>query len=338
MNVRRVRTAGLTAAVLVAAVALPFQIRCCTINPSFYQQIVDLTMIWSLVTISLALLAGMAGQISIGQGGFMAVGAYTSALLTTEAGWPTWSAVFAACGASAVIGVIVGLPALRLRGPYLVMATLAFAGIVYGVALNWIPVTGGPQGLRAIPPPAPLGTPLLTEFDFYFVLLVALAICIAVVLVVGRSQRGLRMKALRDDEIAAASVGVRPAYEKTAAFGLSAAIAGLAGALLSGFIGFISPDYFSIDESILALAMALVGGIHSVLGAILGALGILVLTEVLRGFSEYQLIAYGVAILLVITLVPEGITGAAARLVTYIRGRRSMSAAENEAAATGDGG
>lgn len=301
-------------------VVVPFWIRSGTIKPTYYQQVVDLALIWSMVTVSLTLLAGTAGQVSLGQGGFMAVGAYTSALLATEAGWPLWATSIAAVVMSAVVGVAVGLPALRLKGPYLVMATLAFAGIAYGVARNWVSVTGGPQGVRGIPTPAPFGRPLDSVFAFHFLLAGGLLVAIVVVMVLNGSHRGLRMKAVRDDIVAAEAIGIRSSYERTVAFGISAAIAGLAGAFLSGFIGFISPDSFTIDQSILALTMALVGGITMIAGAIVGAFALVILTEVLRDFSQYQLIAYGAAILVVVTLVPGGIMGALIRLQ-----RRAMS-------------
>lgn len=330
--------AGLVAAAVAVALVLPFQVRCCTTRPAYFQQIIDIGMIWALVTVSLTLLSGVAGQISLGQGGFMAVGAYTSAILAVDHGLPFWATAIAATLLSGAIGLLVGLPALRLKGPYLVMATLAFGGIVFGVVRNWQGLTRGSQGIASIPSPAPFGTELDSEFDFYFLLLVLLALAILTVVVVARSQRGLRMKAVRDDELAAESIGIRPAVEKTAAFGVSAAIAGLAGACLSAFIGYISPDFFTVDQSILALTMSLIGGIASIPGAIVGAFGLQFLTEALRDFSEYQQIAYGLAILLVVTAIPDGVVGGLGRLVAHLRARRRPAPAEaapSEAETTG---
>jgi branched-chain amino acid transport system permease protein len=227
---------------------------------------------------------------------------------------------------SGVVGVVVGLPALRLQGPYLVMATLAFAGIAYGVALNWIDVTRGPQGMAGIPKPSLFGTPLTTPFQFHYVLLLALALTIALVLVVKRSQRGLRMRAIRDDPLAAEALGIRSATEKTVAFGVSAAIAGFAGALLSVFVGYISPDFFTIDQSILALTMGLIGGIASIPGALIGAFGLSLTNELLRDFAQYQLIVYGVVVIVVVLIIPGGVMGAIERLLQRRRSQRSPAA------------
>jgi branched-chain amino acid transport system permease protein len=314
------------AALAVAALLVPAGVECCSGNPTYLQQVIDLTAIFAIATLSLTLVSGVAGQLSLGQGAFMAVGAYATSLLAVERDWPVWAAAAAACALCAVTGVLVGLPALRLRGAYLVMATLAFAGITYGVVLNWTAFTGGPQGIQGIPAPAPFGEPVVTERGFYYLILVALAVSFGVVAIVRRSYRGLRMRALRNDELAAMAVGVRPAYERTVAFALSAVLAGGAGSLLALFIGYISPDLFTIDQSVQILTMALLGGITSLLGAIVGAAGIQLLAESLRDFSEYQLIAYGIAIVIVVTVLPDGLVGGLRRLGASVWGLRRRRA------------
>jgi branched-chain amino acid transport system permease protein len=311
---------GAWTALAVAGLLVPLGVECCTGNPAYLQQIVDLTAIFAIATLSLTLVSGVAGQLSLGQGAFMAVGAYGTSLLSVERGWPLWAAAVAACALCAVTGVLVGLPALRLRGAYLVMATLAFAGITYGVVLNWTELTGGPQGVQGVPAPAPFGEPIVSERGFYYLILAALVIAFALVAIVRRSYRGLRMRALRNDELAAMAVGVRPAYERTAAFALSGVLAGGAGSLLAVFVGYISPDLFTIDQSVQILTMGLLGGITSLLGAVVGAAAVQALAEALRDFSEYQLIAYGVAIVLVVTALPDGIVGGLRRLGTALWG------------------
>lgn len=309
--------------VLVAlALLLPAGVDCCTGNPEYLQQVVDLTVILAIATLSLTLVSGVAGQLSLGQGGFMAIGAYGTSLLSAKYGWPLGFAALAGCALCGVVGVLVGLPALRLRGAYLVMATLAFAGITYGVVLNWTSLTGGPQGVQGVPAPAPFGKPIISESGFYFLALAGLAFAIVVVAIVRRSYRGLRMRALRNDELAAMAVGIRPAYERTVAFAVSAVLAGLAGSLLAMFVGYISPDLFTIDQSLQVLTMALLGGMTSVVGAIVGASAIEAITEALRDFSEYQIVAYGVAIVIVVAVVPDGIVGGVRRLALAVAGRR----------------
>lgn len=302
------------AAGVVLALMVPFIVEATASNPAYLQQVIDLIAIFAIATLSLTLLSGVAGQLSLGQGAFMAIGAYGTSLLSVRYGWPIGLAAVAACALCAVTGVLVGVPALRLRGAYLVMATLAFAGITYGVILNWTEFTRGPQGIQGIPAPAPFGEPIVTERDFYYLILCGLAFAVVVVTITRRGYRGLRMRALRNDELAAMAVGVRPAYERTVAFAISAVLAGLAGSLLSMFIGYISPDLFTIDQSVQILTMALLGGMTSVLGGVVGAAAIQTMAEALRDFSEYQLIAYGIAIVVVVTLLPDGIVGGVRRL------------------------
>lgn len=326
---------GIAAAAGAAAIwGLPWVVVCCTGSPAYFQQVIDLILIWSLVALSLTFLAGSAGQVSLGQGGFVAVGAYANALVTLKLGWPTWSGYLLACALASLTGVLIGLPALRLRGPYLVMATLAFAAIVHGVATNWISVTEGPSGISGIPSPEPFGKPIFTEFEFYPLLVSAVVVAMALVELLTRSQRGIRIRAVRDDELAAAAIGIRPAYEKTVSFAISAAIAGLAGALLSSFVGYISPDFFTIDQSILALTMAIMGGVFSVWGGLVGASVLLVVAEYMRGFAQYQLITYGIAIILVVTIIPTGILGGIERLFWRVRARKATRAEPTKGALT----
>jgi branched-chain amino acid transport system permease protein len=328
---------GGVAGLVLLLLVLPQMLQCCTVRPVYNQHVLDMAMIWAVLVLSLTLLSGTCGQISLGQGGFLAVGAYGTAVLSISAGVPVELAILLATLLSGLVGVAVGLPALRLEGPYLVMATLAFAGIAYGVALNWIDVTRGPQGIAGIPKPSFFGNEISTPFQFHYLLLGSLLLTIGVVLVVKRSQRGLRMRAIRDDQLAAEALGIRSATEKTVAFGVSAAIAGFAGSLLSVFVGYISPDFFTIDQSILALTMGLIGGIASVPGALLGAFGLSLTNELLRDFAQYQLIVYGLIVIIVVLIIPGGVMGAVERLLQRRSSRRSPvnDGEEREAAGRG---
>jgi branched-chain amino acid transport system permease protein len=323
---------GGVAGVALLVLLLPQMFQCCTVRPLYNQHVLDMAMIWAVLVLSLTLLSGTCGQISLGQGGFLAVGAYGTAVLSVSAGVPVELAMLLATLLSGLVGVVIGLPALRLEGPYLVMATLAFAGIAYGVALNWVEVTRGPQGMAGIPKPSFFGTDLTTPFHFHYLLLVSLLLTIGLVLVVKRSQRGLRMRAIRDDLLAAEALGIRSATEKTVAFGISAAIAGFAGSLLSVFVGYISPDFFTIDQSILALTMGLIGGIASIPGALIGAFGLSLANELLRDFAQYQLIVYGAVVIVVVLIIPGGVMGAVERLFERRGSRRSPAPAEDREA------
>lgn len=308
----------LLAVVMVAAA--PWLIREAGWRPSYLLQIASLLPVWFVAALSETIIAGFGGQVSVGQAGFMAVGAYTTGLLVGSLGWG-WAPSMAIGAATALLAAaIVGVPALRLRGPYFVMASLAFGGIAYVIAMNWIEVTGGPGGLRNLAPPAFEHVGLHPDIGIYYVLWAVAAGVILLTRWFRDTPLGRSLMAVREDELAAAAVGIHVTLVKSLSFMVAGAVAGLAGALLALFIGSVTPDAFSINQSLLILTQVLIGGIDRIAGAIVGTIVLVLVTELLRGFAEFQLLFYGVIMLGVVLFFPRGLVGeVAARLARRSR-------------------
>lgn len=294
---------------LLLVAVVPWLIKALGWRPSYLFQITTLAAIYIIAALSETVIAGFGGQVSVGQGGFMALGAYTTGLLTAQHHWPWYAGVLAGVVVATVLALILGVPTLRLRGPYFVMASLAFGGIVYTVAVNWIDFTGGPSGVRGVPGLS-FGTLDLSRDvpQYYFLWLIALLV-IALVVWFKQTWLGRSLLAIREDELAAGAVGIHTSLIKALGFAFSGALAGLAGGLLAHFIGYVSPDSFSINASLLVLTQVLIGGIDSVAGAVIGTVLLLGVNEALRDFANLQLLVYGVVMLLVILFLPKGLVG-----------------------------
>jgi branched-chain amino acid transport system permease protein len=236
------------------------------------EYVVDLSLvfIYGLCGLSLMVLAGYTGLVSLGHAAFLGVGAYAHVYFTQTLGLPWVLAVALAAALTAAVGVVVGLPALRMTGVYLTIATLAFALIIQEVFARWEHVTGGLKG-RAVDKPVVFGVPLGGDVPFYFLCLAVLAGGLWLTANLLRSPTGRAWVAIRDSEIAAQSMGVNLALYKTMAFAYSAALMGVAGALFAHKIGFMAPDIFSVLLSIQLLLMVVVGGLGSLHGALFGA-------------------------------------------------------------------
>jgi branched-chain amino acid transport system permease protein len=254
-----------------------------------------------LLALSLNLVIGYTGQLNLGQSAFYAIGAYASTILVKSYGWNFWFAAVAAMVAAGFLGLALAAFAVRLRGHYLAIASLGFAVITYQVLINWESVTEGVRGIYGIAPPV-RGTLGL----FYLVAGIALVVYVVMDNLV-RSPVGDTLRAIREDEISAAALGVHGALWKAFAFGVGAAIAGLAGCFYPGFVGTLVPDAFNIVESFTMMAMVIVGGMGTMVGPVIGAIVLTFLPELLRGFGELRLMIYGVALTLVVLFLPGGI-------------------------------
>ncbi len=275
----------------------------------YYLHIINLAGIYTLITIGLNLLAGYTGQVSMGQAGFYAVGTYVSALLMMNLHLSFWMASPIAMAASALLGLVIGIPAMKLSGPYLVLATVGLGEIVRLVILNWTPVTKGAAGLTAIPLPRVLGRDIATEGDFYYLILAVLLLGVWIAWRLASSKIGRTYHAIREDELAAEAMGVRVNLYKVSAFVISAVYAGAAGALFGSFAGVASPDNFTFDDSVGFLCMSVVGGNRTVLGAVVGAFVLTGLSEALRIFQAYRLVIYGAILILTVIYMPNGLIG-----------------------------
>lgn len=239
------------------------------VSPNYYVYLANYIAINVIVTIGLNLLIGYTGQISLGHAGFFAIGAYTTVLLMIKLHIPFLPAIATAGFVAAGFGFLLGLPALRLEGPYLAIATLGF-GMAVTTIIGRVPLFGGHMGLQA--PPLVIG-PLVakTDREIYFVIMTFTVVLALAARNLSRSRVGRAFVALRDSDIAAEALGVNVAYYKTLAFAISAFYAGIAGGLMAFVLGFINPNIFDLVLSILFLAMVVVGGPGTILGSILGA-------------------------------------------------------------------
>jgi len=290
--------------VLAAAAAVPLA----TAN-TYYLFVAMLIGITIVVGTGLNILAGSSGQVSLGQAGFYALGAYTGAIVATRLGLGFWVALPLAAGVGAAVGVVLALASLRVTGPYLAMVTIAFGIIVEHGLIEWNAVTQGFGGIADIPRPR-LGALELTLPRYYYVALLAVLASLAVARNLQRSAWGRALVAVRESEIAAESLGLNPYFLRTAAFTVGAAFAGAGGCLYAFLSGFVSPDSFTMQTSILFLLVILFGGLGRVMGPVVGALVLIVLPELLHQFSDYRLILYGGLLLASIYFLPGGVVGA----------------------------
>jgi branched-chain amino acid transport system ATP-binding protein len=283
--------------------------------------VLALVALTATVGIGLNILVGLTGQISLGHVGFYAIGAYTVAILTLN-GVSFWIALPLAGAVAGVVGFVVALPALRVSGPYLAMLTIAFAFIVQHGTIEWRALTGGANGLMGIAPPS-IGPLIFSEREMAMLAVTLAGVSLYAFHRLARSGWGMAMVAVRDAEVAARAIGINPVIVKTAAFALSAVFTGLAGGIFAPLLMFVAPDSFPFSQSILFLFAVVVGGAGWTLGPTIGALVSVVLPELLSGLAEYRLLFFGVSLLVILWVAPEGVLGTLARL----RRRKDQTAA-----------
>lgn len=297
------RVIGAALAVLLA-VALPL-----LVNQSYFTHVLTVAAIYCILAMGLQLIIGYAGQLSIGHAAFFGAGAYGSAVLAVDVGLPVFVAMLGGAVVAGLLGAAIA-PISRLKGNYLAVATLGFLQIVHLVLLNWTPVTRGALGFLSIPGPELAGFSFDGELRYYYlVLAVAAAIYLSFRQLVADNRFGRSLAALRQNELAAASVGVNPALYKMQVFVLGAASAGLAGALFAHFIHYLNPNDFTLDVSIVLLMMIVIGGIGSLEGAIVGAVLLTFAPEYLRVFKDYRMVIYGGLLLVLMIFIPRGLVG-----------------------------
>jgi branched-chain amino acid transport system permease protein len=285
-------------------------------------------LIYAVVGLGLMLLAGFTGLFSLGHAAFMGVGAYTQAVLT-QMGVPFPIALAMAGLLAAAVGMVVGLPALRVKGIYLGIATLAFGFIVEEGFARWESVTGGNAGMH-VKAPAIFGWALDSAEAFYGLCLVVTVVCTLAVLNLLRSSTGRAFVAIRDSEVSAQSMGIHLAYYKTLSFAISAAFAGIGGALYAYKLRFISPEQFNIVQSVDLLLMVVIGGLGSVHGAFLGAIFLITMPQVIALAKDYlpaaigqapglQGTVYGLVLIIFVLFEPLGLYGRWLKVRTYLQ-------------------
>lgn len=290
----------LFALLLLGFVALPF------IAPGYIVYNVTLFFIFALVAVALMVLVGLTGQVSLGHAGFLAAGAYTTAVLVGM-GTPFLLALVAAIVVSGALGLVIGLPALRLEGPYLAIATLGFGLAIQQVLNNWRFV-GASSGTLADRPEL-FGIDFYKDTPFYFFVFIITVLFIWMLFNLKRSHIGRAFQAVRDAELAAQMSGVNLASYKTLAFIISAAVTGLAGGLYGALLGYITPESFNLLLSIKFLLMIVVGGLGFLPGAIIGAGFVTGLEVWLSAQANRSQLIFGVIVILIMLLEPSGIYG-----------------------------
>ena len=281
-----------------------------TPGTSFENVLTDQIMIFVLVSLGLNVVVGLAGLLDLGYVGFYAVGAYTTAIITSEhASVPWLLAIPVSIGVSMLAGVILGAPTLRLRGDYLAIVTLGFGEIIRITANNsdWL---GGPRGIKGIKRPpniGPLEFGVLDAKPYWYLGLTVILLVIFILHRLEHSRVGRAWAAVREDEDAAELMGVHTFRFKLWAFAIGAAIGGIAGVLYAGKVGFINPDNFQLQMSILFLAAVVLGGTGNMYGAIMGGFLVAWMPERFRNFSEQRYFVFGVALVLVMVFRPQGI-------------------------------
>ncbi len=268
----------------------------------------------TIVGVGLNVLLGMSGQISLGHAAFYAIGAYVVAIFTTKLDWTVWAALPLAGLIAGVAGVLLAIPALRVRGPYLAMVTIAFGFVLEQGSAEWETLTGGWNGLLGIPMPSLAGS-AFSEREMVFTILALTLLSLLLYARLSASPWGKAMRAVRDAEVASQSIGIDPTLIRAAAFGISAIAAGIAGGMFASITSFISPESFPFLQSILFLLVVMIGGADQLIGPFVGALVVVLLPELLSFLAEYRLLFVGLLLLLVLRLAPAGLVGLATGLI-----------------------
>jgi branched-chain amino acid transport system permease protein len=284
-------------------------------GPSNYQlQVANLVLIYVVVAIGQNIVLGYSGQISIAQSALSAIGAYTSALLMMKLELPFLPAAGAAVLLAMLCGALLGILTMRVRTHYLLLVTIGFHIVVLLTIVNLNDLTGGPMGLYPIPPIELAGLSIRSQADYYRLYLPIAVLLFYVAERIRISRLGLAMLALKNNEIGARAAGIDPTYSRVLAMALAGLYAGVGGVMFAFLIQFLGPESFNLHSALLYLLMVVVGGMGNNWGLICSALGLTLLSENLKVFAEYWVLAYGLIIMVVIAVAPGGLAEVAVRL------------------------
>ena len=287
------------------------------VEGTYFRYLGIIVFIYGIVAVGLNILAGYAGQFSLGHAALMAMGAYTTAILSkalapmpffAATGLHIWLGIVLGTCVAAGFGALLAFPALRVRGPYLAMVTIAFGWVIFKILQEWVSVTGGDLGLASIPK-AQIGPWQLGTQEYYYVVLAMFALALVLQRRIVESPFGMRLRAMKHSEIGIASVGINVYRLKVTVFIVSAAFAGFGGALFAHQQNYVSPDNFQFFSSVFFLLAILFGGAGTLSGPVIGAAVLTLLPEFLHDFDKYRLIVYGSFILLTLYFLPSGVMG-----------------------------
>jgi len=272
--------------------------------------------IYALLALSLNLLVGYTGLLSLSHAAFYGIGAYVSTLLMMKLGFGFIPSLLAAIVASVLLSFVISIPSLRLKGDYFVLASLGFQVIVFSVLYNWVDVTRGPYGIPGIPQPEVLGVTVSSIFTYFVFIGVIALLCGGMLYLIGNSPFGRILKSIREDEIAAAALGKNITGLKVKAFAIAAGFAAVPGVLFAGYMQYIDPTSFTLMESVFILSIIIIGGTGNITGPLTGTVLMILLPEGLRFLGMPDAIAanmrqviYGLLIIVIMRYLPQGISG-----------------------------
>lgn len=285
---------------------------------------------YSCLALSLNLIIGWSGQFSLGHVTFFGIGAYATSLLMMKLSMSFWLAAIISAVIVGVSGALLALPTLKLRGDYLAVMTLGFGEVFRLFTTNAINITRGPMGLPGIPTPTIFGLKINSKFEFYFFALILLVVIIIFMSRLTTSGFGMAMLTIKEDSIAASAIGIYPIKYKLWAFVIGAVIAGVMGSFYAVYMAFVSPSSFTYSESISMVSMVVLGGMGSIPGSIIGACILTILPEALRSFSEYRMVLYGAAMVIMMIFKPNGIWGMDKRVRNIYKTKAGRSAKDGK--------
>lgn len=279
-------------------------------------------MLFSVLTTALNVINGYSGMFCLGIAGMMCIGSYTEAILATRFGISFWLLLPLAGLTTAVFGLVISIPAIRLKGIYFSIITMGFSEIVRLLAQNWTGLTGGAMGIKNIPHPSLFGMKLSQVNHYYYIVFVILALCIFTIRRIMNSKVGRAWLSIREDEAAARSLGVNLLRYKALNFFVAAFWAGVAGAFMAPYYQFIAADMYTTNESFNVLSMLIIGGQGTMVGPVVGSLVSNGLSELMRPFGDWRLVVYSVIIIATMWLRPQGIAGSSSGALTGRKKKR----------------
>lgn len=291
---------------IVIALFLPLMLG----NNAYIMVILCLAGIYIIACSGLDLLFGYSGQISLGHAAFYAIGAYTSGILSTKLGLNVWLCILIAGILSAVYAALIAIPISKLVYMFLSLATIGIGELTYQAIINLPDLTGSFQGVKKIPAITIGSTVFKNAYSFYYIVLAFVIVFLIIKHRIVVSMIGRAFIAIRENSDAANAMGVNVRYYKVMAFAISAFFTGIAGALYAHFVGFISPESFMGDQSVLFLTIVLFGGMGTFIGPVIGSLFIISLNESIQALGSYQMLVYGLFIITVVIFIPDGLAGA----------------------------
>ena len=279
-------------------------------SKSYFMGVLCRILLYSVLAGAVNSINGYSGQTCLGVAGFFAIGSYTEAILSVKLGWNFWLIIPVAGVLSALVGLLLAWPILKMSGIYLSLVTLGFSEIVRLLALNWTALTGGPMGIKGIPVPVFFGIHIRSARYYYYLFLVLAVVFVFCTRRVIRSRVGRAWMSIREDPLAAQSLGVEASRYKALNFMYGAFWIGIAGAVYAAYVRFIDSTFFTLDEGFNILSMVIIGGQGTLIGPIVGSVLVNFLTEWLRPIGAWRMVAYAVVIIIMMWWRPQGLVGA----------------------------